>query len=50
MEKQLENILGINLLEGYAYFNQHQSANDYKQLCSEANEMSKLIRRQMGDD
>ena len=43
-EKKETKLFDVNL------YKDGQSANDYKQLCSEANEMSKLIRRQMGDD
>ncbi len=46
MYNLLKNKFNIKLPEGYKFVNPHQNANDYKQLCAEANDMSKSQNRE----
>lgn len=41
MYNLLRNRFNEKLPNGYKYVDPHQNANDYKQLCSESNDMSK---------
>ena len=45
MYNLLRNRFNEKLPNGYKYVNPHQNANDYKQLCLEANDMSKFNKK-----